>query len=127
MTPHHRAAWLLAGLLPALWEAPPAAALAWAVALGLGAALAAGRAERWVAVAWLAAAAVPGVPLAPLAAGGALLAGGRAHAGAAALGAALGAAARFAPFVVPVHTAGALLIAAAIAAVFVRSGEEPAP
>ncbi len=127
MKPRFHAAWILAGLVPALWEAPPAAALAWAAALGLGAALAAGLPARWVAIAWLAAAAVPGVPLAPVAAAGALLAGGRGHLGAAALGAALGATARFAPFVVPVHTGGALLLAAAAAAVFLPAKEEPAP
>ncbi len=119
------AAWILAGLVPALWEAPPASALAWAAALGLGAALAAGRPSRWIAIAWIAAAAVPGVPLAPLAAAGALLAGGRAHLGAAALGASLGAAAAFAPFVVPVHAGGALLLAAAAAAVFLPQEKEP--
>lgn len=127
MKPRFHAAWILAGLVPALWEAPPVASLAWAAALGLGATLAAGRPARWVAVAWIAAAAVPGVPLAPLAASGALLAGGRAHLGAAALGAVLGAAARFAPFVVPVHAGGALLLAAAAVAVFLPAGKEPAP
>ena len=120
-----RAAWILAGLVPALWEAPPAASLAWAAALGLGAALAAGRPSRWVAVAWIAAAAVPGVQLAPVAAAGALLAGGRAHLGAAALGAALGAAAQFAPFVVPVYAGGALLLAAAAAIAFLPSRPGP--
>lgn len=127
VTSRARAAWVLAGLVPAVWSAPPAAAIAWAAALALGAALAAGRPARWVAVAWLAAALVPGLPLAAAAAGGALLATGRAQLGAAALGAALGAAANAASFALPLHRAGALLILAAAALALLERAREGPP
>ncbi len=129
MTSRFSGAWVLAGLVPAVWGAPsPAAGLAWAAALALGAAVAAGRPARWVAVAWIAAALVPGVPLAPVAAAGALLTGGRAHLGAAATGAAVGTLVHLAPFPLPVHLGGAVLLAAAASvALFLPPGSDPQP
>ncbi len=116
--------WLLAGLLPAVAGAPPAAVLAWAAAL-LAGALVAATPTRWVAVGWLAAVLVPGTPALVVAAAGLLIGRGRDRLLAATGGALLGLAT-----LPPLGLrAGALLIAAGALATLARSNRrfDPQP
>lgn len=71
------ATWLVASILPALWQPPVAGAIAWGLAILLGGLIARGQLLRWVALGWIASLAIPGAPFLAIAASGAIAKEGR--------------------------------------------------
>lgn len=63
-------AWLVAGILPVLWQPSAAGAIAWGVAVVVGGFIARSLPIRWVALAWIAWAAIPGAPFMAIVASG---------------------------------------------------------
>ena len=71
------ATWLVAGILPVLWQPSVAGAIAWGVAMLAGGFIAREQPLRWIALGWIAWAAIPGAPFLAIAASGTVAGKGR--------------------------------------------------
>lgn len=64
------ATWLVAGILPVLWQPSVLGAIAWGAAMVVGGFIARAQPLRWLALGWIAWAAIPGAPFLAIAASG---------------------------------------------------------
>ncbi len=62
--------WLVAGILPVLWQPSVFGAIAWGAAMVVGGFIAREQPLRWIALGWIAWAAIPGAPFLAIAASG---------------------------------------------------------